>query len=82
MGLPTLQNDVFLDGSDREEDISKQLDALRSQAKKWGSAVGIGHIQRKYLTQALRKAIPGFKKSGVRFVPLSEILPKKPGKPS
>ncbi len=73
--VPYLVNDLFLDNSDNLKDMANQLDTTKSIALRRGRAIAIGHIQRKHMAEALRRAIPAFKKEGIQFVKLSELLP-------
>lgn len=43
MGIPTGRRHIFLDNSDRREDICLQLHELIEQALRHGRAIGIGH---------------------------------------
>lgn len=73
-GLPHLINDLFLDNVDSEAAMAVQLEKVKDIALRRGHAAAIGHIQRRHMAAALKKAIPKFKKEGVRFVTLSELL--------
>lgn len=74
MKLKFLANDIFLDNKDQTEYIQSQLEILKHQALKNGSAAGIGHVQRKFLVETLRNMIPEFKKQGIEFVYLSQLI--------
>ena len=73
-GLDYLRNDLFLDNADDTEQMLKQLSALKFQAKKYGFAAAIGHIQRKHIIEALKIAIPEFRNEGLQFIHLSQML--------
>lgn len=72
-----LRNEIFLDGIDEPDAMMKQLDYLRKMALKDGSAIAIGHIQKKNMVSSLKKMMPKFKKDGIKFVYLSEFLNNK-----
>ncbi len=73
-GVQHLTNDLFLDNEDNLKAMIKQLDALMSMVLRKGHGVAIGHIQRKHMVEALKRAIPEFKKQGIQFVYLSDLL--------
>jgi polysaccharide deacetylase 2 family uncharacterized protein YibQ len=77
LGMPVAVNDLFLDDVDTREAIIKKLDALRSMANKHGTAIGIAHVQRKYIVEALRERISAFKADGIEFVYLTALTHKK-----
>ncbi|OGR51322.1 MAG: hypothetical protein A3I11_07310 [Elusimicrobia bacterium RIFCSPLOWO2_02_FULL_39_32] len=72
--LKLLVNDIFLDNEDQTNYIQKQLELLKSLALKNGSASAIGHCQRKVLVETLKNKIPEFKKEGIEFVYLSQLI--------
>ncbi len=74
-GLPHLLNDLFLDNADNLNEMALQLDQTQAIAARRGSAIAIGHIQRKHMAAALKKAVPEFRKAGIEFVKLSDLLP-------
>lgn len=74
MGIPTLQNEVFLDNEDNLEYILKQLSLFKKRIKRDGSCIAIGHIHKKNLPAALSKIIPEFEKEKITFLTVSEYL--------
>ena len=70
--VPYAVRDIFLDNSQNEEDVMKQLLLLEKHALKRRTAVAIGHP---HLTtiNALKKWIPKAKEKGFVFVPISMI---------
>lgn len=77
MGVPHFRNDLFLDNADELNAMLKQFAQLKKEAQKKGAAAAIGHIQRKFIVQAIRQVIPEFRKDGIEFVYLSEIVGEK-----
>lgn len=71
--LPYATRDVFLDDSNKLEDIEKSLIKLEKIAKKKGFAVAIGH-PRDNTIKALEKWLPSIKNKGLTLVPLSYII--------
>jgi polysaccharide deacetylase 2 family uncharacterized protein YibQ len=74
LGLESLRNDIFLDNADDKDKMRRQLSQLRFLVKKNGFAAAIGHIQRNHMVEALKSAIPDFKRDGIEFVHLSELI--------
>ena len=64
---------VFLDNENRPEAIRAQLLALVTEAKRRGSAIGIGHDRLMTLT-VIRDMIPTMEARGVRLVPVSKVV--------
>lgn len=75
-GLPWGRRDIFLDNSSNLSSIKKQLRLLIATAKKYGKAIGIGHVgpQGPYTAQAIQELLPEFAKERIQIVPLSELL--------
>ncbi|MEE9316354.1 MAG: divergent polysaccharide deacetylase family protein, partial [bacterium] len=74
LGIPALSNQVFLDTKDEYRSICRQLEKLRRRALKFGTGIAIGHVHRKFTSDALAAYIPKFKEDGIEFVSLSELL--------
>ena len=74
MGIPTLQNEVFLDNEDNLEYILGQFSLFKKRIKSDGSCVAIGHIHKKNLPEALLKMIPEFEKEEITFLTVSEYI--------
>lgn len=77
LGMPALSNHVFLDTKDEYKSICRQLEKLRRRVLKFGTGIAIGHVQRKFTSDALAAYIPKFKEEGIEFVTLSELLKKR-----
>lgn len=73
VGLRYASRDIFLDNSNNEEDIKRQILELRRLAFKRGSLIGICHY-RKTTIKVLARMMPALKADGVRFVFLSELV--------
>lgn len=73
LGMPCAQNDFFLDVEDTAEFERKQLELLLKFATRHGSAIAIGHIQKKHLVSVIKEYIPRFKEAGIDFVYLTEM---------
>lgn len=70
--IPYAVRNVFLDNSQNEQEIIKQLSLLEKHALRHRFAVGIGHPH-KATVNALKKWIPRAKQKGFVFVPVSMI---------
>jgi len=76
--LPFARRNVFLDNEKDLKYIKGQIDELLKDAKKYGSAVAIGHVQSKNTLAALIDYLPAAaERAGVRIVSVKEVL--KPG---
>ncbi len=71
--LPYASRDVFLDDSNKIEDIEASLIKLEKIAKKRGYAIAIGH-PRDNTIKALENWLPTLNKKGITSVPLSYII--------
>ncbi|MFB0527259.1 MAG: divergent polysaccharide deacetylase family protein, partial [bacterium] len=74
LGMPALSNQIFLDTRDEYRSICRQLEKLRHRVFKSGTGIAIGHVHRKFTSDALAEYIPKFKEDGIEFVSLSELL--------
>ena len=70
--IPFAKRDIFLDHSNDEESIGKQVDQLIKVAEKKGRAIGIGHPYN-FTYNVLQKRIP-LMKLRVQFVKASELV--------
>ncbi len=70
--IPYAVRNVFLDNTQNEREIMKQLSLLEKHALRHRFAVGIGHPH-KATVNALKKWIPQAKQKGFVFVPISMI---------
>jgi hypothetical protein len=74
VGLKALERTLFLDHSQKEEDIRSQIEHLIQIAGSTGTAVGIGHPY-PATVRSLEEMIPRIKGMGVEVVPLSSLPP-------
>ena len=77
--LPYASRDVFIDDSNKPEDIQKSLTHLEYIAKKYGHAVAIAHPRDNTIT-ALSNWLPTLKDKNLTSVPLSYIVDNFPKK--
>ena len=73
MGVPTARNDIFLDNSSDVEAIRQQVYKALALAEKNGSVIAICHA-RTNTARCWKKYADEFKRTGVTFVPLTELL--------
>jgi polysaccharide deacetylase 2 family uncharacterized protein YibQ len=73
LALPCAARTLFLDDTDEEAAIARQLDTLLQLARTRGDVIGIGHARPATLA-ALQVAVPGFAAAGVDLVPVSTIV--------
>ncbi len=71
-GIPTAKRSVFLDDTNEAAYIKKQFALLRSQAKRTGMAIGIGHF-RPVTASVLRDELQKIKDDGIALVHASEL---------
>nr|WP_271750906.1 divergent polysaccharide deacetylase family protein [Cohnella sp. JJ-181] len=84
MGVPLLQNDLFLDDVYTDRHVAGQVLLLKARAHKHERTVVIGHVGPSGLITSgqLAAAIPTLRQASVRFVKLSELLvPDSPQSP-
>ena len=73
MGVPTGRNNIFLDNSTNEDEIIKKIWQAAAIADKYGSAIAICHA-RPHTVNAWEQAIGEVKASGLKLVPVTEVL--------
>jgi polysaccharide deacetylase 2 family uncharacterized protein YibQ len=73
IGLPTAKRDIFLDNSTEPEYIRKQIYKLKTKARFYGQAIGVGHDRGSTL-KVLEEAMPELEKEGYKFVFVSELV--------
>lgn len=73
MGLAFIRRDVFLDNRQDAQYIRSQIHKLKTKAKIYGRAIGIGHA-RQLTLQVLKDIMPELEKEGYRFVFVSSLL--------
>jgi polysaccharide deacetylase 2 family uncharacterized protein YibQ len=66
------KRDVFLDNQQEPGYIRSQIKKLKTKAKVFGQAIGIGH-DHKVTLEVLREAMPELEKEGYKFVFVSEL---------
>ncbi|UCD36313.1 MAG: divergent polysaccharide deacetylase family protein [Nitrospiraceae bacterium] len=71
-GVPALSRDVFLDDADDMREIEIQWNRMVKIARKYGSAIAIGHPRKNTLAVLERKLARG---NEITVVPLSRLLP-------
>jgi uncharacterized protein len=76
LGVPILQNDVFLDDITTRRHVSRQISVIRKELQKRLTCVVIGHVGTPGLITSgeLKNAIPMLQNEAT-FVRLSELLP-------
>lgn len=72
MRLRFARRDIFLDNSEEAAYIKGQIYKLKTRARAYGKAIGIGHDRRVTL-EALKEIMPKLEKEGYRFVFVSEL---------
>lgn len=73
MNLRFAKRDVFLDNKEEPEYIKQQIYKLKTRARIYGQAIGIGHNQKTTL-EVLKEVIPSIEKEGYKFVFVSELV--------
>ncbi|WP_028552785.1 divergent polysaccharide deacetylase family protein [Paenibacillus sp. UNC451MF] len=75
LGVPVLENKLFLDDRSSKSHISKQLKAIRDYLKHQDQCIAIGHVGRpgKNTASVLKASIPDMTKEA-EFVPVSKLL--------
>jgi polysaccharide deacetylase 2 family uncharacterized protein YibQ len=72
-GVPSTDRNVFLDNQLETADIEYQFDRLLRLARKYGSAVAIGHPHPQTLA-LLERRLPSLRRKGVRLLPVAELI--------
>lgn len=72
-GIPAAKRSVFLDDTNEANYIRKQFAILRGQAKRTGSAIGIGHF-RPVTASVLREELQKIKDDGIELVHASTLV--------
>ncbi len=73
MRLAFARRDIFLDNQDNPEYIRGQIYKLKTRARVYGRAIGIGH-DRKATLEVLKEMMPKLSKEGYKFVFVSELV--------
>lgn len=71
--IATTRRDIFLDYEPDTDIVADQLDKLIRAAKRFGTAVAIGHPYPETLA-TLEAWLPTLKQQGVKLVPVSELI--------
>lgn len=71
--LQTTHRDVFIDNDESAAAVAKSIAQIEVVAKKYGTAIAIGHPKDVTL-DALEKWLPTLKDKGFELVPVSEII--------
>jgi len=74
MGLKCSENYIFLDVDTSSDVVEERLAELVTRAKRRGKAIGIGHITRKTTLDILKRKMPEYEASGIKFVFASEVV--------
>lgn len=72
MHIPFAKRDIFLDNQEEPGYIKEQIYKLKTRARVYGQAIGIGH-DRKITLEVLKEVMPSIEKEGYRFVFISEL---------
>jgi len=72
-GVPSAQNDKFIDAVKKTESIKEAIRAAMAKAKKQGQATAIGHPDPLTL-RSLKEMAPEIEKAGIKLVFASEIV--------
>lgn len=73
MNLGFAKRDVFLDNEEEPGYIRGQIYKLKTKAKVYGRAIGIGH-DRRITLEVLKEMMPELEKEGYKFVFVSELV--------
>ena len=73
MGIPAAKRSVFLDDSEDLMSVEHRIQELKNEARRRGSAIGIGHINAITIS-VLKKAIPSIIEEGYDFVYPSQLM--------
>ncbi len=72
-GIGFARRDIFLDNISDPQYIRGQLNRLKSRARTYGQAIGIGH-DRTMTLEVLMEAMPEIAREGYKFVLVSELV--------
>jgi len=73
MGVPSAQNDKFIDAVKEPGKIKEAIRGAMAKAKREGEAIAIGHPDPMTL-KSLQEMIPEIEKAGIKFVYASELV--------
>ncbi|MBI5206440.1 MAG: divergent polysaccharide deacetylase family protein [Candidatus Firestonebacteria bacterium] len=73
VGIKINTRDIFLDNIDEPQYIKEQINKLVNIALTHGSAIGIGHVEKKHTASVITEMLPYIKSKNIEIVPASEI---------
>lgn len=73
INLGFARRDIFLDNKDSPEYIRGQIYRLKTRARVYGQAIGVGH-DRKVTLELLSEIMPELEKEGYKFVFISDLV--------
>lgn len=73
MGIPTTSRDIFLDNVQTEEAITAAFDRLKTEARRKGVAIGIGHPFPVTL-DVLERVLPGLEAEGLELISVTDAI--------
>ncbi|MDR7485599.1 MAG: divergent polysaccharide deacetylase family protein [Armatimonadota bacterium] len=73
LGVRTAVRTVFLDNTDEEEAIQREIQRLIATARRRGEAIAIGHAQRK-TPRVVARMVGEFDRQGITLVPVSALV--------
>lgn len=73
MHIGFARRDIFIDNQSEPDYIKGQIYKLKTRARVYGQAIGIGH-DRKNTLEVLKEVMPQLEKEGYRFVFVSELI--------
>jgi hypothetical protein len=73
MHLGFVRRDIFLDNKEEAGYIRGQMHKLKTRARVYGRAIGIGH-DRKITLEVLKEVMPELEREGYKFVFVSELV--------
>lgn len=77
MGVPFLNNQIFIDSDFDPDAMHARLLSIARTAERFGSAVAIGHVHPSTI-EALYRALPELQQRGVELVHISALMPDVP----
>ncbi len=72
--VPIAVRSIFLDNTPDPEVIRQQVRRLVALARRRGTALAIGHINRPYTAEVLREMVPEIEAEGVEIVPVHALV--------
>lgn len=75
-GVPAVRRDVFLDADASPGSVAKEFVRLKELARKYGTAVGIGHPY-PATVELLERELPRLAEEGIELISISELVALK-----